>query len=126
MARAGGTTDAAAWRCIHVRPPGPDPSGPGQTQPQWTTVGNGIEDNVELAKAIVDFRDGNPYAGTPANGPFFSIFDINRVARLPRGAECRLSLNPPRKGPALHKAILLPRWVPPSRTTRATTSKNSS
>jgi hypothetical protein len=60
-------------------PAAPNPNGPGQTPPQWTAGGNNVEDNVELAKAITEWRDGNPYAGIPAGGPFLSIFDLYRV-----------------------------------------------
>lgn len=41
--------------------------------------GDGIEDSIQLAKAIVKWRDGDPGNGIPGNGPFLSIFDLYRV-----------------------------------------------
>jgi hypothetical protein len=38
-----------------------------------------VEDNYELAKEIVLWRDGGATATEPANGPFTSIFDLYRV-----------------------------------------------
>ena len=38
-----------------------------------------VEDNYELAKEIVLWRDGGATAAQPANGPFTSLFDLYRV-----------------------------------------------
>jgi hypothetical protein len=45
-----------------------------------TDVANGVPDNIDIARLIVAYRDGNPAWGfnTPA-GPFRTIFDLNRI-----------------------------------------------
>jgi hypothetical protein len=40
---------------------------------------NGIDDNIDIAKAIVLWRDGVPNSPATANGPFKTIFDIYKV-----------------------------------------------
>jgi hypothetical protein len=47
----------------------------------WSAAGsgNGEDDNRELARAIVAWRDGDPANNVPAHGPFKSIFDLYSV-----------------------------------------------
>ena len=49
---------------------------------------DGVNDNAEIAQMIVRYRDGDPTSTPPIQpaGPFYSIFDLNRVvAYLPNG-----------------------------------------
>jgi hypothetical protein len=60
-----------------------------------TGSGNGIEDTIELAKAIATWRDGDPLTpGTPANGPFRTIFDLYKVPAV-RAAQLHLLTSAP-------------------------------
>jgi hypothetical protein len=45
----------------------------------WVPGANQVEDNIELAQAIVKWRDGDPANGTPPMGPFKSIYDLYNV-----------------------------------------------
>jgi hypothetical protein len=40
---------------------------------------DGIDDNEQIAREIVRWRDGEPWSGTPPKGPFTTIFDLYRV-----------------------------------------------
>ena len=52
---------------------------------ELTTPGTGdtVNDNVDVARAIVYWRDGNPsVANRPPNGPFTSLFDLYRIPAI--------------------------------------------
>lgn len=45
-----------------------------------------IDDNEDIAKAIVYWRDGSPGSSIPAKGPFRSLFDLYRI-QVPAGGD---------------------------------------
>jgi hypothetical protein len=45
----------------------------------YVAAGDGQDDNEQIARAIVRWRDGELSSGTLAQGPFTSIFDLYRV-----------------------------------------------
>jgi hypothetical protein len=44
-----------------------------------TIAPNNIDDNIEIAKLIVAWRDGDAVLGIPPHGPFRTLFDLYRV-----------------------------------------------
>lgn len=51
----------------------------GGTPGAFTAGANTIDDNIDLAQAIVYFRDGDPARQILPQGPFTSLFDLYRV-----------------------------------------------
>jgi hypothetical protein len=74
--------NTAPWRVLAALPifPTGDANTYNTTTFGWTAGPNpGIDDNAELAQAIVHWRDGDPANNLPGNGPFRSIFDLYNV-----------------------------------------------
>ena len=57
-----------------------------------TNAADGVPDNVQLAQAIVNFRDGNAQLNVVPAGPFASVFDLYRLDAVRRVQEYAFNL----------------------------------